>query len=1050
MSSKKMKNSKQKSRSRQTSSKKSRKKSKSDSSQKAKLLSIEKVKITEYNTDRYMSSNRLDVQPKIWELPNRKTYYNWIFDVFKDYKVGNKLKPGKGSVELFRIQRLVKNFFQEENPNRGILLYHGLGLGKSGAAISIAEAIPNRDVVFLSKASLETNFIFEIKKFGGDYMRTSNYWVFSTCKSKYERDLAQSYKIPLATIDKNEGCFFIDFKTSKKPNYLKMTPVYRDKLDKQISATIHKRFTFLHLDDTRLLTKINEGDLNNKVVIVDEVHNLINSMTSETVTGAFFYKFMMNVKDSKFVFLSGTPLINKVFEASKMYNILKGYIPTLIYRIITTPFSDINWSEIKTQLLENFHIDQIVIDKTRKTIKVTKLPDNYINIKKDNLGKNNLLKQKSKSSSKSSSKFNNSKSKNKINNRWDGIIYSPEQNATFEEFRDQIDKTVKSLSKSQKFNLKFNFENNTALPDIQLEFEKMFYNTEFNKLKNKEIIKKRINGLTSYYHKIVDKSEFPETKFIKTILVPMSDYQLGKYKELRTDEIIKEKRNKKKQDDKYKSSFRIYSRLLCTFSFPEEVGDPYDKEGLELLKNVENIENVKHLNSQKSMKHPKLSASMKKEMKSTLEAALKSEKEDDDELISKKDYLQTLKTNQDIVKEIMNNLNDMKEELLTGSSLEKYSPKFAQIIKNIKKSPGSCFLYSQFINVVGLKLFGMVLEAQGNYCPFRLVKVGAKYRLDKTMYERGIDVKDLNTYIIYAGDTTDKELKEIYRLIFNSDYENLPNSCNYLVKELDKLYGKERNKYGNIVKIFMTTRTGAEGISLYNVRQVHIMEPYWQPVLIDQVIGRALRMGSHKMLPLNERNVEVYVYMACFAQEQIKELSMTTLKKDIGPYNDGLNKKGKLITSDEFLYIISAHKKAIISEMNVLIMGSAFDCTLNYSDNIKKEKGISCIDYNTKDRDDYLYPPNIEDTIDEIEIQQEYVMKINYIKIAFPKGSTNYYYIAQNPPPGGKRYIYNEDILSKVGAAPIGEIGIKDGKKLFKLYKKKRSKSKSRSRSKSR
>ena len=132
--------------------------------------------------------------------------------------------------------------------------------------------------------------------------------------------------------------------------------------------------------------------------------------------------------------------------------------------------------------------------------------------------------------------------------------------------------------------------------------------------------------------------------------------------------------------------------MLCTFSFPEEVGDPYDKEGLELLKNVENIENVKQLNSQKSMKHPKLSASMKEEMKSTLAAALKSEKEDDDdELISKKDYLQTLKTNQDIVKEIMNNLNDMKEELLTGSSLEKYSPKFAQIIKNIKKSPGSCF-----------------------------------------------------------------------------------------------------------------------------------------------------------------------------------------------------------------------------------------------------------------------------------------------------------------------------------------------------------------------
>ena len=113
-------------------------------------------------------------------------------------------------------------------------------------------------------------------------------------------------------------------------------------------AVIQKRFTF-HLDDARLLTKIDEGDFDNKVIIIDEVHNLINSMSSETITGTFFYKYFMNVKNAKFVFLSGTPLINSVFESSKLFNILRGYIPTLIYRIIDTPFSDINWSKNKNQ-----------------------------------------------------------------------------------------------------------------------------------------------------------------------------------------------------------------------------------------------------------------------------------------------------------------------------------------------------------------------------------------------------------------------------------------------------------------------------------------------------------------------------------------------------------------------------------------------------------------------------------------------------------------------------------------------------------------------------
>ena len=46
----------------------------------------------------------------------------------------------------------------------------------------------------------------------------------------------------------------------------------------------------------------------------------------------------------------------------------------------------------------------------------------------------------------------------------------------------------------------------------------------------------------------------------------------------------------------------------------------------------------------------------------------------------------------------------------------------------------------------------------------------------------------------------------------------------------------------------MITASGAEGISLKNVRFVHIMEPYWHPVK-RQVIGRARRICSHADLP---------------------------------------------------------------------------------------------------------------------------------------------------------------------------------------------------------
>ena len=52
----------------------------------------------------------------------------------------------------------------------------------------------------------------------------------------------------------------------------------------------------------------------------------------------------------------------------------------------------------------------------------------------------------------------------------------------------------------------------------------------------------------------------------------------------------------------------------------------------------------------------------------------------------------------------------------------------------------------------------------------------------------------------------------------------------------------------------------SEGISLMNVRQVHILEPYWNHIRIKQVIGRAIRICSHRYLPMNERKVDVFRY----------------------------------------------------------------------------------------------------------------------------------------------------------------------------------------------
>ena len=105
----------------------------------------------------------------------------------------------------------------------------------------------------------------------------------------------------------------------------------------------------------------------------------------------------------------------------------------------------------------------------------------------------------------------------------------------------------------------------------------------------------------------------------------------------------------------------------------------------------------------------------------------------------------------------------------------------------------------------------------------------------KWVLDENEDEKHKHKYIFYTG-SEDTTKREIYRNIYNSQFENLDITCSELVKQLREK--NENNYYGEVIKMIMTTRTGAEGLDLKEVRYIHILEPYWQPVLITQIIGR--------------------------------------------------------------------------------------------------------------------------------------------------------------------------------------------------------------------
>ena len=111
---------------------------------------------------------------------------------------------------------------------------------------------------------------------------------------KYARMLGITLKKDLG------GAWFIDFE--KPPNYSAIPKGKRDQIDRQINEMIDKKFTFLPLDglqEKRLQKMQEERFFDNKVLIVDEVHNLTNAMSKSRpgVRARYLYDMIMNDYD---------------------------------------------------------------------------------------------------------------------------------------------------------------------------------------------------------------------------------------------------------------------------------------------------------------------------------------------------------------------------------------------------------------------------------------------------------------------------------------------------------------------------------------------------------------------------------------------------------------------------------------------------------------------------------------------------------------------------------------------------------------------------------
>ena len=1043
-------------------------------------------------SDRYSGLKQTEQDKKHWILNDKKVFPQFIYsnennnfsmDIDSDLntraplKIWNNRTNSFKNISPFKHQKFVSDYLNDNSPYRGLLLYHGLGSGKSGASIMIAEGYRQRQIVVLLPKSLRQNYEDEIQTFGDIAYRKMYHWCFipvnleSTDKNSYY-ELFESKGIKREHLDNlitkksgGNGIWMIDSNKSS-PNYNTLSANERREIDIQITKMYNAKYIFVHynagkwtlpqvfnqlsssdynlvkqrlfghaITDTKMSNNqmsklvhefVSNDDIanpfDNKVIVIDEVHNLGSLMAGGGFTGPHLYQLLISAKNCKIVMLSGTPVINNAYELALIFNILKGIMYSWKLKL-----DNINWNhdELHNLLYSYPFINRININSSHKTIEITRNPIGFRTVYDESGKRKGLIKD-------DSFNINNSEFIHNL------LVYLIEHNYTLTEDTEITKSEYKlfpdSFRKQQgvyRYISKLRDESENIFNDYYID-----YNTF--EVKNKMSFKTRILGMVSFYNEIsgidsvTGQKLFPEKIYASTeeTKVTMSDYQFMIYtigREIERELELKSKKSSYNQSseiqnmskNKTPNLFRVLSRQSGIAVFPPGLKRPRPKD-FKLDKSEQEVKN-KYLVIKSDIKNLLMEICNSYDndlLINDFVNSLQLEDQDNLDIYSKmntfKKMFQIKKdslSKEDVISQISNvcenseqlykkdieeenyqeaclrAINEINPDHLNSNSniyhnLDVLSPKYSKIIDNISKTHGLVFCYSQFRSVEGIEIFSRVLMSNGyrnlnnlisenldidlstindRLSVGRVVRImtneeqqqwkSAKIKevindnefliefLDKEPCNKPSDCENKNdvcinskcTDISKINDTKVYNRNELYPAYFAlwTGTESVDERS-----RIQEIFNDIDNRYGQHCLMLLATASGAEGISLMNVRQVHIMEPYWNNVRIEQVIGRARRIKSHVNLLPYQQNVKIYQYIISFSDNQLNGQWGKSLSD-----NDFIDYENK--RSDKIKFLIETLVK--LTQECILLLNTNTRVIDPIDDNIDEEALISVV-----------------------------------------------------------------------------------------------------------
>jgi hypothetical protein len=873
-----------------------------------------------------------------WPLQDHAGFLPWVQGTFEYSENSNEDDAVEEGRQLFAQQRFVRDYLQHASPYRGLLLLHSLGVGKTCAALATAEALrpsARGGIYVMVTKMLKNNFIDEVPACTRPDLLRRQRWALMPKGDPRAR--AYASKLPVKMVKANGGVYVSESadSTSTSTSSTSTSNVtnkdykdYKDyreygdldaseqaRVDAQVEAYVHASFKFVHYNGLN----------------AERVAALVNRGGPNPFDGAVViidevHNFIQRVMNQRLV----TPLYERLLDAADCKVILLSGTP------IVNRIAELAYVVNLVQGRQRMHKLRLRAVDDRRVV-----TQGDVDAALEDGGVRSRVRR----------------AVYDVASKSLGIVLAPPgfelvdggfkvrrvdvvDDKKVKDEKDDLEDVVRALKRAGIRVASRGVRPVLPLPDDVEVFNSMFVDEEQGVLLNPGLLQRRIVGAVSAYAR-QDPELFATVSPMSIVLAPMSDRQFIQYAVMRHEERQGEERARRLQgraridvDAAARSGqvYRTFSLALCTFVFPDDIERP--------------IRSRIRARSQDLERDPK-------DIDHEYEAAMRS-------------AVERLRV-------------ERSDCLRLDGLLQEHSPKFAQLLQRLARSPGPALVYSQFRRGEGLGLLGECLVVNG-WGELRLRRAGDAWVCAEVAGDK--------RFVVLRSDE-DPTYNRVLLQIFNDELDQLPTATRESLPA-------STNLRGEIAGALMITAAGAEGISLKNVRQVHMLEGYWNHHRLDQVVGRAVRARSHMALPPDERHVDVFMYLA----------TLTDLQRE----DRAIMHDDKGLSSDEHVYSVAMRKKHLTDQAMALVRSAAVDCRVHARTPAEHRRCFS-LPANMSPGDEFRTPAFDDDSTDA-----QVNRRVNKLHVVEVDGKR--YYVDK-----GSRVLYDYEQLRRgEGLVEVGKL----------------------------